>query len=79
MFKSGKRSFVKKGVHDVHLKMGQWHRMKIAVEGTQPRGWLDDELLLEYTLAEPVAGKVGTWSKTDSVSQFDDYEVRLGK
>ena len=78
-FKSGKRSFVKKGVHDVHLKMGQWHRMKIAVEGTQLRGWLDDELLLEYTLAEPVAGKVGTWSKTDSVSQFADYEVRPGK
>src|SRR5436190_2010320 len=78
-FKSGKRSFVKKGVHDVHLKMGQWHRMKIAVEGTQLRGWLDDELLLEYTLSEPVAGKVGTWSKTDSVSQFADYEVRPGK
>jgi hypothetical protein len=76
-FKSGKRSFVKKGVHDVHLKMGEWHRMKIAVEGTQLRGWLDDELLLEYTLAEPVAGKVGTWSKTDSVSQFGDYEVKV--
>src|SRR5881396_1163309 len=29
-FVKGKRSFVKKGVHDVHLKMGQWHRMKIA-------------------------------------------------
>jgi hypothetical protein len=75
-FKSGKRSFVKKGAHDVHLKMGEWHRMKIAVEGTQLRGYLDDELLLEYTLAEPVAGKVGAWSKTDSVSQFDDYAVR---
>jgi hypothetical protein len=74
-FKSGKRSFVKKGVHDVHLKMGEWHRMKIAVDGTRLRGYLDDELLLEYTLAEPVAGKVGTWSKTDSVSQFADYTV----
>lgn len=78
-FKSGKRSFVKKGVHDVHLKMGEWHRMKIAVEGMQLRGYLDDELLLEYALAEPVAGKVGTWSKTDSVSQFDDYDVRPAK
>ena len=75
-FKSGKRSFVKKGVHDVRIKMGDWHRMKIAVAGTQLRGYLDDELLLEYTLQEPVAGKVGTWSKTDSVSQFADYEVR---
>ena len=74
-FKSGKRSFVKKGTHDVHLKMGEWHRMKIAIAGTQLRGYLDDELLLEYTLAEPVSGKVGLWSKTDSVSQYDDYRV----
>jgi hypothetical protein len=74
-FKSGKRSFVKKGAHDVHLNMGDWHRMKIAVNGTQLRGYLDDELLLEYTLAEPVSGKVGLWSKTDSVSQFDGYTV----
>ncbi|HKR64402.1 MAG TPA: hypothetical protein VJZ00_11785 [Thermoanaerobaculia bacterium] len=78
-FKAGKRSFVKKGAHDVHLKMGEWHRMKIAVDGTQLRGYLDDELLLEYTLPEPVSGKVGTWSKTDSVSQFADYEVRAAK
>jgi hypothetical protein len=74
-FKSGKRSFVKKGVHDVPLKVGEWHRMKIAVNGTELRGYLDDELLIEYTLPEPVAGRVGTWSKTDSVSQFDDYTV----
>lgn len=74
-FKNGKRSFVKKGVHDKKIPLGEWHRMKIAVTGTQLRGYLDDELLLEYTLAEPVSGKVGVWSKTDSVSQFDDYVV----
>jgi hypothetical protein len=74
-FKQGKRSFVKKGTRDVPLKLGEWHRMKIAVDGTRLRGYLDDELLLEYTLAEPVSGKVGVWSKTDSVSQFDEYTV----
>lgn len=74
-FQSGKRSFVKKGAHDVPLKAGEWHRMKVAVDGTQLRGYLDDELLLEYTLPEPVSGRVGVWSKTDSVSQFDDYTV----
>ena len=74
-FKNGKRSFVKKGSEDVPLKLGEWHRMKIAVAGTQLRGYLDDKLLLEYTLAEPVSGKVGLWSKTDSVSQFADFAV----
>jgi hypothetical protein len=74
-FKSGKRSFVKKGSHDVHLKFGEWHRLKVRVEGTKLTGFLDDEPLLEYTLDAPVSGKVGVWSKTDSVSQFDDYTV----
>jgi hypothetical protein len=75
-FKTGKRSFVKKGAHDVPLKLGEWHRMKIVVEGTKLTGYLDDEALLEYTLDAPVSGKVGTWSKTDSVSQFDAYTVQ---
>jgi hypothetical protein len=74
-FKKGKRSFVKKGSRNVPLVLGQWHRMKVAVDGTQLRGYLDNELLIEYTLDEPVSGKVGVWSKTDSVSQFDDYTV----
>jgi hypothetical protein len=74
-FKNGKRSFVKKGAHDVPLKLGEWHRMKIRVEGTKLTGYLDDEPLLEYTLEAPVSGKVGLWSKTDSVSQYADYVV----
>lgn len=75
-FKSGKRSFVKKGSENVHIPLGEWHRMKIVVAGTQLHGFLDDKSLLEYTLAEPVSGKVGVWSKTDSVSQFDEYVVK---
>ena len=74
-FRNGKRSFVKKGSEEVHLNMGEWHRMKVVTSGTMLRGFLDDKLLLEYTLAEPVSGKVGLWSKTDSVSQFADYAV----
>jgi len=30
---------------------------------------------VSFTLAEPVSGKVGVWSKTDSVSYFDQYTV----
>jgi len=75
-FKNGKRSFVKRGTENVPLKLGDWHRMKITVAGTTLRGYLDDKLLLEYTLTEPVSGKVGLWSKTDSVSQFADYAVQ---
>ena len=74
-FAKGKRSFVKKGSENMPLPMKQWHAMKITVHGTKLEGWLNGKLLLEYTLPEPVSGKVGVWSKTDSVSYFDGFTV----
>ena len=74
-FDKGKRSFVKKGTKDVRIPYKEWHTMKIAVHGTQLEGWLDGEHLLDYTLPAPVSGKVGVWSKTDSISEFSDYVV----
>ncbi|HXI91702.1 MAG TPA: hypothetical protein VNO24_16935 [Blastocatellia bacterium] len=77
-FNKGKRSFVKKGSENMPLAIKQWHTMKIVIAGTQLQGYLNGKLLLEYTMAEPVSGKTGVWSKTDSVSYFDDYVVTPG-
>jgi len=55
--------------------MKEWHTMKVAIQGARLEGYLNGKLLLEYALPEPVSGKVGVWSKTDSVSCFDDYAV----
>ncbi|HEX8090790.1 MAG TPA: family 16 glycoside hydrolase [Blastocatellia bacterium] len=74
-FNKGKRSFVKRGSENVPLAMNQWNDLKIAIQGTSLQAYLNGKLLLEYTLAEPVSGKVGVWSKTDSVSYFDDFTV----
>jgi hypothetical protein len=74
-FTNGKRSFVKRGSENMPLAMQQWHTMKIVVKGTQLQGYLNGKLLLEYTLATPVSGKIGVWSKTDSISDFADYVV----
>lgn len=74
-FNKGTRSFVKRGTENMPLAMKQWHTMKIVVNGTQLQGYLNGKLLLDYTMKEPVSGKVGVWSKTDSVSYFDDYVV----
>lgn len=74
-FKQGKRSFVKKGSEDVPLAMNQWHSLQISVHGTNLQASLNGKHLLDYTLAEPVSGKVGLWSKTDSVSYFDEFMV----
>jgi hypothetical protein len=76
-FNKGTRKFVKKGSEDMPLKMKQWHTMKIVVQGTKLEGYLNGKLLLNYTLPEPVTGKIGVWSKTDSVSYYDDYSVTV--
>ena len=78
-FKQGKRSFVKKASEDVPLKMKQWYAMKIVVQGTKLEGYLNGKKILDYTLSEPVSGKVGFWSKTDSVTYFDDFTVKAVK
>jgi len=74
-FTKGKRSFVKRGSENVPLAMNTWHSLQISVHGANLQASLDGKHLLDYSLAEPVAGKVGVWSKTDSVSYFDDFSV----
>ena len=76
-FNNGKRSFVKRGTENIPLELGTWHEIKIAVHGTQLEGYLDGKHLLDYTLKAPVSGKVGLWSKTDSMSEFADFIVTL--
>ena len=46
-----------------------------CVQGTRLEGYLNGKRLLDYVLPEAVTGKVGVWSKTDSVSLFDDFTV----
>ena len=57
------------------LDRSQWHELKMAVQGTDFKAWINNQLALEYNLPEPVSGKVGLWSKTDSTSYFKDYVV----
>jgi hypothetical protein len=74
-FANGKRSFAKRGSDLVPLELGGWHELRIAVHGLALSGYLDGKLNLEFTLKEPISGKVGLWSKTDSMSEFDGFTV----
>lgn len=76
-FNKGVRKFVKRGTEEWPLNTHQWYSMKIVVNGTKLEGFLNDRKLLDYTLADPVSGRIGVWSKTDSVSYFDDFTVAL--
>jgi hypothetical protein len=62
----------------VRCKVIQWHDLKVRIAGTKVEGYLDGNLYLEHVLLEPVAGRIGLWSKADSHMYFDNYTVTPG-
>src|SRR5205809_5880469 len=73
-FEKGKRSSVK-WIRDTPTATRQWHDLKVRIAGTKVEGYLDGKLYLEHELSEPVAGRIGLWSKADSHMYFNNYTV----
>lgn len=74
-FNKGTRKFVKRLGGNLPLAKNQWHTLQISVHGTTLKTLLNGNQLDDYTLSEPVSGKIGAWSKTDSVIYYDDFTV----
>ncbi len=61
----------------VKVSSGEWHSLKLVVKGQHFQVFFDDKSLFEAndeTFKE--AGKVGLWTKADSVTYFDDLRVK---
>jgi len=76
-FEKGKRSSVK-WVRDTPTPSRQWHELKVRIDGAKVEGWLDGKRYLEHTLPEPVAGRIGLWSKADSHVYFEGFTATPG-
>ena len=70
----GKRSSVK-WVRNTPSPSGQWLELKLTVVVNKVQGWLNGVLTLSHDLEKPVSGRIGLWSKADSVVYFDDFRV----
>ena len=56
--------------------LGQWHKLRITAEGDRIQGWLDDQRLLDVRDKRFSNGRIGLWTKADSITAFDDLVVR---
>ena len=61
---------------EYNITLWTFHDGIRKVAGTAFKTYINGELALEYTLPEPVSGKIGLRSKTDSTSYFKDYIVQ---
>ena len=55
--------------------LGQWHALRVRAEGDRIQGWLNDQALIDRRDGRYSTGRIGLWTKADSVTAFDDLTV----
>lgn len=55
---------------------GRWHAIRIVAVGDRIQGYLNGELLIDHRDSRFRSGRVGLWTKADSVTAFDDLLIR---
>jgi len=55
--------------------LGQWHTLRITAQGDRIQGWLNDQALLDHRDSHFAAGRVGLWTKADSITAFQALTV----
>jgi hypothetical protein len=73
-YKQGRRSSVS-WVRNVNTPSRKWHTLKLTVDRNLIKGYVNGKQYMAERLPAPVSGKVGLWTKADSVVYFDDYQV----
>jgi hypothetical protein len=56
--------------------LGEWHVMRLVTVGDRMQAWLDGALYLDHRDARLTVGRVGLWTKADSITAFDDLLIR---
>ena len=56
--------------------LGQWHTVRVVALGDHVQAWLNGTLHLDHRDSRFKAGRVGLWTKADSITAFDDLAIR---
>lgn len=77
-FANGERQRLADGSDHAQLPLGVWHQLTLTVVGRRITGVVNDMLRVEHELTAPVHGRLGFWTKRDSVTAFKDVRVQPG-
>jgi len=56
--------------------LGQWHAIRVVAIDDHIQAYLDGKLVIDHRDGRFRSGKVGLWTKADSVTAFDDLTIR---
>jgi len=55
--------------------LGQWHKLRISAEHDHIKGWLNEQPLIDHRDSRFASGRIGLWTKADSITAFDDLVI----
>ena len=56
--------------------LGRWHTIRLVALGDHMQAWLDGTLYLDHRDSRFKSGRVGLWTKADSITAFADLTIR---
>jgi hypothetical protein len=75
-FTKGQREVIAHGEQHRRLPLGTWHPLVVTVSGRTIAATAAGDLRVEHTLDRTVGGRVGVWTKRDSVTAFRAWRIR---
>ena len=60
---------------NVKVSSGQWHTIRVVAKGDHITCWFDGKQVIDAHDKTYATGKIGLWTKADSVIAFDDLAV----
>lgn len=70
---AGSRHTIKEG--SAKVASGKWQELRVEAKGNDIRGYLNGKLVVEAHDDTFKSGKIGLWTKADSVTCFDDVKA----
>ena len=75
-FVNGDRTRILDGTEHAQLPLDVWHELKVEIRGAKITASVNDKMRIEHTLPEAVSGRVGFWTKRDSISAFKGFSAQ---
>jgi hypothetical protein len=55
--------------------LGEWHTLRVLAHGDSFGGWLNSRPLINHRDSRFTAGRIGLWTKADSITAFDSLAI----
>ena len=75
----GVRTLVLRSPEVSPIPMATWAELKVVTTGARIQGYMNGKLFIDTNWTEPISGKVGLWSKTDSMTEFDAFTMKRAR